>query len=130
MMGNLREPRRVMGYTDIGPIMIPPRPKKPALVDRANGNTYEITKSGSSPALSILSDSTGYEVFLAWSGPYVQAGAVTRRLYASGGTLGSEAVAFSAGSPPVLITVTASPLDVWSVVWDSSTLALTLEELL
>ncbi len=129
-MTSLREPRKVMGYVDIGPITIPPRPKKPALVDRANGNTYEITKSGSVPALSLLSDTTGYEVFPAWSGPYVQAGAVTRRLYASGGTLGSEAVAFNAGSPPVLITVSTAPLDVWSVVWDSAALALTLEELL
>ncbi len=127
---NLREPRRVQGYIDIGPIVIPPRPQKPALVDRANGNTYAITKSGSSPALTSLSDTSGYEVFPAWSGPYVQAGAVTRKLFASGGTLGSEEVAYKAGSPPVLITVTASPLDVWSVVWDSVTLALTLEELL
>ncbi len=129
-MTSLREPRHVSGYVDIGPIAVPPRPAKPALVDRSNGNTYEITKSGSSPALALLSDTTGYEVFPAYSGPYVQAGPVTRRLYSSGGSLETEAMSFNAGSPPVLITVTASPLDVWSVVWDSASLALTLEELL
>ncbi len=129
-MVNLREPRRVMGYTDIGPVTIPPRPKKPALVDRVDGNTYEITKSGSAPSLSVLSNTDGYEVFPAWSGPYVQAGGITRRLYAASGSLSSEAVTFEADSPPVLVTVTAAPLDVWSVVWDGSALALTLEELL
>ncbi len=129
-MVNFTKPRRVMGYTDMGRVVIPPRPKKPALVDRVDGLTYEITKSGASPALALLSDSTGYEVFPAWSGPYVQADGATRRLFSSSGSLSSEEVAFEAGSPPVLITVATSPLDVWSVVWDSSTSALTLEELL
>ena len=130
-MFNLREPRRVMGYTDIGPVTIPPRPKKPALVDRGNGNTYAITKSGDAPSLALLSNTSGYEVFPAFSGPYVQAGGgITRRLFANGGALSSEEMTFEAGSPPVLITVATAPLDVWSVVWDSSSLALTLEELL
>ena len=129
-MTALREPRRVMGYTDIGPIAIPPRPRKPALVDRANGNTYELIKSGADPALSVLANTSGFQVFAAHDGPYVQAGNITRRLFASGGALGSEALAFSATSAPVLITVTASPLDVWQITWDSAAQALTLTELL
>ncbi len=129
-MSNLREPRRVQGYVDIGPISIPPRPRKPALVDRVDGTTYEITKSGASPSLSVLASTTGYQVFPAHSGPLIQAGTVTRKLYSSSGSLASEEVAYSADFPPVLITVTAAPLDVWSVVWDTSTEALTLEELL
>ncbi len=126
----MREPRRVKGYVDIGPIAIPPRPRKPALVDRVDGNTYEITKSGAAPGLSVLASTSGYQVFAAHDGPVIQAGAVTRKLYSSSGTLGSEVVAYSADFPPVLITVAAAPLDVWSVVWDTSTEALTLEELL
>ncbi len=127
-MGTLREPRKVQGYQDLGPIAIPPRPKKPALVDRVDGNTYEITKSGASPSLSVLSSTAGFQVFAAYDGPVIQAGPVTRKLYSSSGTLFSEEVSYSADFPPVLITVTAAPLDVWSVVWDGS--ALTLEELL
>ncbi len=125
----LREPRRVQGYVDIGPIAIPPRPPKPALVDRVDGNTYEITKSGASPSLAVLSSTTGYQVFAAYDGPVIQAGTETRKLYSSSGTLGSEVVAYSADFPPVLITVTAAPLDIWSVIWDTSSLAITLEEL-
>ncbi len=126
----LREPRRIQGFTDIGPISIPPRPRKPALVDRVDGNTYEITKSGASPSLSVLASTSGYQVFPAHSGPLIQAGGITRKLYSSSGSLASEEVAYSADFAPVLITVTAAPLDVWSVVWDTSTETLTLEELL
>lgn len=129
-MTTLREPRRVQGYVDIGPIAIPPRPPKPALVDRANGNTYELIKSGADPALSLLSDTSGFRVFPAFSGPYVQDGPRTRRLFSSGGTLSSEEVAWGADWSPVLITVAASPLDVWEVVWDAAALALTLTEVL
>ncbi len=128
-MSPLREPYRVQGYVDIGPIAIPPRPAKPALVDRVDGNTYEITKSGASPSLAVLSSTSGYHVFAAYSGPVVQAGNTVRKLYSSSGTLGSEEVAYSADFPPVLITVTAAPLDIWSVIWDNSSLSLTLEEL-
>ncbi len=120
--------RRIKGYTDMGPIAIPPRPKKPALVDRVDGNTYEITKSGASPGLSVLASTAGFQVFAAWDGPVVQAGASTRKLYSSSGVLDSEVVAYSADFPPVLVTVTAAPLDVWSVVWNGS--ALTWEDLL
>lgn len=133
-MSHFRNPRRIMGFVDLGPIQIPPRPRKPALVDRANGNTYELIKSGASPALSQIPDTTGFQVFPADFGPYVQDTHLlrTRRLFSSGGVLGSEetARALRADWAPVLITVAASPLDVWQVVWDSSTLALTLTEVL
>jgi hypothetical protein len=123
-----REPRRVLGYVDIGPITIPPRPRKPALVDRGNGNVYELVKSGVVPALSLLTDTTGFQVFTAHSGPYVQDGEGTRRLFSSAGALSSEAVSFKASASPVFITVTENPLDVWRVLWDSSAQSLTLEE--
>ncbi|KKL92061.1 hypothetical protein LCGC14_1888450 [marine sediment metagenome] len=129
-MSHFRNPRRIMGFVDLGPIQIPPRPRKPALVDRVNGNTYELIKSGADPALSLLTDTSGFQVFAAHSGPYVAASGTTRKLFSSGGTLSSEEVAHDASWAPVLITVAESPLDVWEVVWDASTLALTLEELL
>ncbi len=131
-MSHFRHPRRIMGYVDLGPIQIPPRPRKPALMDRSNGNTYELIKSGADPALSLLSDTTGFQVFPADFGPYVQDTHLlrTRRLFSDGGVLGSEETALRADWSPVLITVTESPLDVWQVVWDSSALALTLEEVL
>ncbi len=125
-----RKPRRVMGYTDIGPITIPPLPRKPALVDRVDGNTYELVKSGADPALSLITDTTGFQVFLAHSGPYVASGKATRKLFSSSGVLNSEPVGFNAIWAPVLITVAASPLDVWEVIWDAVTQALTLTEVL
>jgi hypothetical protein len=121
-----RQPRRVQGYVDIGPITIPPLPKKPALTDRTDGNVYEIIKSGASPALSLITDLTGFEVFAAFGGPYVQDGATSRRLFSTGGgTLSSEAVTFKADLGRVLVTVAASPLDVWEVLWDGTALTLT-----
>ncbi len=124
-----RKPRKVMGFTDIGPILIPPRPRKPALVDRSNGNTYEIVKSGALPALSVITDTSAHQVFAATQGPYIpdETGVRprTRRLFSAGGTLSSEQVAFNATNAPVLVTVAASPLDVWEVVWDGAALALT-----
>ena len=113
-----------MGFVDIGPIEIPPRPKKPAMVDRNNGNTYEITKSGGVPGLSLLSDTAGFQVFAAFDGPYVQQGRRTRRLFSSSGVIGSELVRFQADGHPVFITVAVSPLDVYRVVWDVPSQAL------
>ena len=131
-MSHFRNPRRIMGFVDLGPIQIPPRPRKPALVDRVNGNTYELIKSGADPALSQITDTDGFQVFPADFGPYVQdpQRLRTRRLFSSGGTLGSEEIALQADWAPVLITVTESPLDVWEIVWDASALALTLTEVL
>lgn len=129
-MANLREPRRVHGFVDIGPIAIPPRPRRPALVDRVDGNTYELIKSGADPALSLLADTSGFQVFAAFSGPYVQDGLNTRRLFSSSGALDSEALTLTADQAPVLITVTDSPLDVFEVVWDAAAQALTLTEVL
>ncbi len=129
-MAFLRDPRRVQGFTDIGPITIPPRPKQPALVDRSDGNTYKLIKSGADPALSLLSDTSGFQVFAAFSGPYIQDGTRSRKLFSTAGVLSSEAVAGVSGQAPVLVTVAASPLDVWQVVWDGDALALTLTELL
>ena len=129
-MSHFRNPRRIMGFVDLGPIQIPPRPRKPALVDRGNGNTYELIKSGADPALSLLSNTSGFQVFAAHSGPYVAASGTTRKLFSSGGALSSEEVAHDASQAPVLITVTESPLDVWEIVWDASALALTLTEVL
>lgn len=131
-MSHFRNPRRIMGFVDLGPIQIPPRPRKPALVDRVNGNTYELVKSGADPALSQITDTTGFQVFPADFGPYVQDTHLlrTRRLFAAAGVLGSEEVALRADWAPVLITVAESPLDVWQIVWDASALALTLTEVL
>lgn len=131
-MDLFRKPRRVMGFTDLGPIQIPPHPRKPALVDRVNGNTYELIKSGSDPALSLITDTTGFQVFPAHFGPYVQDEQLlrTRRLFSSSGALSSEEVPFNADWARVLITVAESPLDVWALVWDSSAQALTLTEVL
>ncbi len=124
-----RAPRKVMGFTDIGPILIPPRPRKPALRDRSDGNVYEITKSGSAPALAQITDTSEHQVFPANHGPYVPDDTGvrlrTRRLFSTAGVLASETVPFNAGQAPVLITVAASPLDVWEVVWDGSALTLT-----
>lgn len=126
-----REPRRVHGFTDIGPITIPPRPQKPALVDRVDGNTYELIKSGSVPALSLLTNTSGFQVFAAFDGPYIRDGNErTRRLFSSSGTLDSEPVAFNAAQASVSITVAVSPLDVFEVVWDAATQSLTLTETL
>ena len=127
---NLREPRRVMGFVDIGPITIPPRPQTPALVDRVDGNTYEIVKSGSVPALSLLTNTSGFQVFAAFDGPYIRDGNRTRRLFSSSGALSSEPVTFNAAQGPVSITVAVSPLDVFEVVWDAATQSLSLDELL
>lgn len=128
-MSIFRKPRKVMGFVDMGPILVPPRPRRPALQDRSNGNTYEIVKSGASPALSVITDTSEHQVFTANQGPYVPDDTGvrprTRRLFASGGSLSSEQVAFNAGQAPVLITVASSPLDVWEVVWDGSALTLT-----
>ncbi len=131
-MNFFRNPRRVMGVTDLGPITIPPRPRKPALVDRVDGNTYEVVKSGAAPALSLLASTDGFQVFPANFGPYVQDEnrQRTRRLFSSSGVLSSEEVAFNADWARVLITVAESPLDVWAVVWDSSTQVLALTEVL
>ncbi len=123
-----RTPRRVHGFTDIGPIQIPPRPRKPALIDRVDGNTYELIISSSAPALSQITDTSGFQVFPADAGPLVADGRLTpgtRRLFSSSGTLSTEAHARVSGQAPVLITVTASPLDVWEVVWNGTALTLT-----
>ena len=126
-----REPRRVHGFVDIGPIAIPPRPRKPALVDRVDGNTYEIIKSGSVPALSLITDTSGFQVFAAFDGPYIRDGDTrTRRLFSSSGSISSEPVAFNAAQASVSITVAVSPLDVFEVVWDAATQSLSLNELL
>lgn len=124
----MNERRRANGYTDLGPVRVPPLPPKPALTDRSNGLIYEITKSGSVPALSQITNTAGYNVHAAFSGPYVQAGAETRRLFASGGTLGSELLTFVAGTAPPMVIVSTAPLDVWEVVWDTTTEALSLTE--
>ena len=130
-MSHFRNPRRIMGFVDLGPITIPPRPRRPALVDRVDGNTYELIKSGAVPALSLLTDTSGFEVFPAFSGPYVRDGDTrTRQLFSSSGALSSEPVAFNAAQSPVSITVAVSPLDVFEVVWDAATLSLSLKELL
>ena len=112
---------------DLGPATIPPRPAKFALNDRVDGNIYEIIKSGSDPALSAITDTSGYIVFGASHGPYIDASGTTRRLFASSGTLSSESTGFRAWGPGdgVFVTVTAAPLDVWEVIWDGTALALT-----
>lgn len=122
------QPRRVQGFWDIGPITIPPRPRQFALSDRSDGKTYEIIKSGSDPVLSEITAFSAHTVLGTFDGPYVQDGSRARRLFASGGTLSSEAVDFKASLGPVLITVATAPLDVWEVLWDSATRALTLTE--
>ncbi len=113
--------------TYLGPSTIPPRPAKFALTDRVDGNIYEIIKSGNDPALSAITDTSGYIVFGASHGPYIDALSTTRRLYASSGTLSSEATGFRAWGPGdgVFVIVTVSPLDVWEVTWDGSALTLT-----
>ena len=50
-MSHFRNPRRIMGFVDLGPITIPPRPRRPALVDRVDGNTYEANSV--SPAIEL-----------------------------------------------------------------------------
>ena len=130
-MNIFRKPRRVHGYVDIGPITIPPRPQKPAMVDRVDGNTYEIIKSGSVPALSLITSTAGFQVFAAFDGPYIRDGNTrTRRLFASSGSISSEPVDFNAAQASVSITVAVSPLDVFEVIWDATTLSLGLKELL
>lgn len=125
------KPRRVQGYVDLGSIAIPPRPKKPAMVDRVDGNTYEIIKSGAVPALSLLTSTSGFQVFAAFDGPYIQDEArSTRRLFSSSGVLSSEELAFRASVAPVAITVAESPLDIFEVIWNPVTKALDLNELL
>jgi hypothetical protein len=116
-----------LGYTDLGPATIPPRPLKLALNDRVDGKIYEIVKSGADPALSEITDTSGYIVHEAFHGPYIDASGSTRRLFASSGTLSSEATTFRALGPGdgVFVTVAVSPLDVWEVTWDGSALTLT-----
>jgi len=99
-------------------------------VDRVDGNTYELIKSGPIPALSLLTDTSGFQVFPAFDGPYIRDGTRTRRLFSASGALSSEPVAFNAAQASVSITVAVSPLDVFEVVWDAATQSLTLKETL
>ena len=121
--------RKVRGFYDLGPVRVPPLPRKWALTDRSNGNIYEIVKADTAPALALLSSTDGYTVRGVFDGPFIQDGAkATRRLFATGGSISSEAVSFRHDDGPILITVAVAPLDVWSVVWDAAAEALSLEE--
>ncbi len=130
-MWRWQKPKRIWGYYDLGPVVIPPRPPKPALTDRVSGSVYALTKDGSNPSVSVLADTAGYKVFPAHAEPTIRVGDTRlRRLFVSSGALSSEEVTNAAYHGRVLITVSASPLDVWEVVWDNATDSLTLEEVL
>lgn len=128
----MTRPRRADGFTDMGSITIPPRPPKFALRGRDDGLLYELVKNGAVPSASLLSALDGHLVMGAYEGPYVPVAGGSRRLFVSSGVLSSEPVdgGLAIAYAPVHITVASAPLDVWRVVWDEASGALSLLEVL
>lgn len=86
---------RIQGYTDLGPVAVPPRPPGCALVDRDDGNTYYITETagGSSPpiVLTALPSNWTDPIYSAGHEPVIETAAGRVRIYSSNGALGNEA---------------------------------------
>lgn len=112
--------RRIMGYTDLGHIRIPPLPQFIIMTDRADGTFWELQWNTDTPSfdgngyisitdtLSRKPDKTTYGPY---EGPYVQEQNITQgspiiKLLIRGGRLGYEMVREqslqSIDNPPVL----------------------------